>query len=216
MMALALAGAAAILVPADAGAQESFYDDMDVRPLDVDVRVGAAVPAADLTDYADVGVNFGAGAAWHLTDRVALRVDGDVNALPGRSDVATAGAVPDLRLWHVGGGLQFDLARMRTTSPWSLEANVGAGAATLDTDPFQDGPNGEVDLTQTYPDVNAGLELGYRVSEHVTAAVGGQGLIAFTDDEELSPLFARNPAAMPADNAVVFPVTATLSVDLPH
>ncbi len=71
-------------------------------------------------------------------------------------------------------------------------------------------------MKKSYPDVDAGLEFGYHVARNVTAAIGGEGLLAFTKKSDLAPLTELNPEGTPFNQALVFPVTATISVDLPH
>lgn len=137
--------------------------------------------------------------------------------MPGLEEEVAA-PMPDVRFWNYGGGIDFDLMGRNSESPLELQAKVGAGATTLDTEDRVDPPAGEdePDITQTYPNVNAGLEVGYRVAENVSAAVGTAALFAFVDEEETAPLMALNPAAEPLETAMMFPITARIQIGIPN
>jgi hypothetical protein len=216
--AVALTGAALMLAPAGVSAQyrATVYQP---KAFDVAVQAGAAIPADHLQDFTNVGLNLGADAAWHLTNRFAIRVDGDYDALPGQKNIpiAPAHGMPDVSLMHLGGGLELDFGGVRTAAtPWFVTTDVGAGFTNLRTQAFLHADGSMSDVTKTYPDVDAGVELGYHVGHNMTAAIGGEGLLAFTKKSDLASLTEIDPAGTPFNQALVFPVTASISVALPH
>lgn len=212
--------ASAVLLMAPPGSSAQMTDDTygaERSKVDLSLEGGVAVPATELTEYTDPGLHLGGEAAWWVNEYMAVRLDGNVNAMPGL-DEEVAAPMPDVRFWNYGGGLDFDLMGRNSESPVELQAKVGAGATTLDTEDLVDPPAGEdePDITQTYPNVNAGLEVGYRVAENVSAAVGTTALFAFIDEEETAPLMALNPSAEPLETAMMFPITARIQIGIPN
>lgn len=183
----------------------------------IDKKEGAALPGQDYADYVDVGIHAGVGAAWWLSDHVALGADGGLDALPGDDQATTLTPLPDTRIYYLSGGFQFDLAGRSSDSPWSIQATAGAGSAMLDTEVFIETPNnrGE-DITQTYPQVNAGVEVGYDVTDNVQAQLASGANVSFVDETELNPIWERNVQAEPTDEIWTMPITAAVSIDLPH
>lgn len=218
--AAAVASAALLMAPPGSSAQimdEPTYQAGDERRVDLRARGGVAVPAMDLTEYANAGLHLGGEAAWWVNEYMAVRLDGNVDAMPGL-DEDVAAPMPNMRFWNYGGGLDFDLMGRTSDSPLELQAKVGAGATTLDTEDLVDPPAGadEADITQTYPNVNAGIEVGYRLAENVSAAVGTTALMAFVDEEDMAPVQALNPAAEPLERATMFPITARVQIGIPN
>ena len=214
-----VAGAALLMAPPSASAQmDQLYEpEAQQRPIDLRAKGGFAVPATELREYAETGLHLGGEAAWWMNDYVAVRLDGNVDALPGLGGDEAPTVMPDIRFWHYGGGLDFDLMGRNNGSPMSLQAKVGAGATTLDTEDLIDPPAGEDDdITQTYPNVNAGVEVGYQLAENVAAAVGTTAYFAFVEEEDLETLQEMNPAAEPMDIATMFPITATVRIGIPN
>jgi len=216
--AVALTGAALMFAPAGVSAQ---YQATVYQPqaFDVAVQAGAAIPGHHLQDFTDVGLNLGADAAWHLTNRFAVRVDGDYDALPGQKNVpiAPAHGLPDIRLLHFGGGLEFDFGGVRSSAtPWFVTTDVGGGFTNFRTHDFLQPDGSSTKVAKTYPDVDAGVELGYHVSQSMTASIGGEGLVAFSKESDMAPLAEIDPTGGALHQTVVFPVTAQISVALPH
>ena len=217
--AAAFAGAALLMAPPGSSAQivdEPIFEVGDERRVDLRVKGGVTMPAMELNEYADPGLHLGGEAAWWVNEFVAVRLDGNVDAMPGVTEEVAA-PMPDVRFWNYGGGLDFDLLGRSNASRVDVQAKIGAGATTFDTEDLADPPaGGEPDITQTYPNVNAGVEVGYQVAENVSAAVGTTALVAFLDEEDTAPLRALNPAAEPMDRATMFPITATVQIGIPN
>ncbi|MFQ5530924.1 MAG: outer membrane beta-barrel protein [Gemmatimonadota bacterium] len=186
-----------------AGAQES---------VSVEARGGIAIPTSDLSDIADEGPSFGVGVSFPLNDRLAVRVDGDVDILSGKDASGPGSEGPDLNLYHYGAGLEYALVQPGG-SRWGLDVNVGAGATTFDSDEF-DVMGTPVDFSETYFTANGGLTLGYQVSPSVNVFVGGQAFVMFADEADTAVFAAISPEVDPAgfDTAVTIPVTAGVEI----
>lgn len=148
----------------------------------IDGRGGIAVPVGDLSDLADAGPTFGLGVGYWFNDRVAVRVDGDLDLLSGKDDVAGA---PDINLWHYNAGVEVNLAP--PASPWDLTLNIGGGLSTVDSDEFLDDAT-TTELSETYFTGNGGLLVGYDVSSNVNVFARGQWYLIFSDEEDTAPL----------------------------
>ena len=217
--------AAALALPMTLSAQDpdpEGYDPAEPQEVasptfDFDGRAGVAVPVGDLEEYSQPGFAAGLGASWWLTDRFALRADGAMSKLTGDDGAPTTGVeTPGLQLYHYGLGMEFDVGPDRFTSPWNVGLNVGAGGTTFDTEAFvDDGDGGEVDLTNTYGNVNGGLEIGRKVGENVVVSLAGQAFYTFVDEGEMTPLTALRPGS-PIEAGVEIPVTLSVRWDLPR
>lgn len=150
-----------------------------------DGRGGIAVPVGDLSDVADVGPTFGVGIGYWFNDRVAVRVDGDLDLLSGKDSEGTGPAGPDMNLWHYNAGVEVDL--VRPTSPWDFTLNVAGGLSTLDVDEFDVGGT-PTDLSETYFTGNGGVQVGYDVSPNVNVFARGQWYLVFSDEDDTLPL----------------------------
>jgi hypothetical protein len=90
-------------------------------------------------------------------------------------------------VYHYMAKLGYDLVPA-SDSRWSLLVNAGAGALTFDPDGAQ---------SHTYPAINVGAKLGYRLTPRLSLVLSPQGDIAFTKEAELG-----------TSNAWVWPFTA--------
>lgn len=170
--ATAIVAALAFASPALAQGQWSF-----------DGRGGVAVPVGDLSDVADAGPTFGVGIGYWFSDRVAVRVDGDLDLLSGKDSEGTGPALPDMNLWHYNAGVEVNV--VEPSSPWDFTLNIGGGLSTLDVDGDEGTPT---DLSETYFTGNGGLLVGYDVSPNVNIFARGQWYLVFSDEEDTAPL----------------------------
>jgi hypothetical protein len=201
-----LAAAAALTVALVSPAQGQVSPD---QPFSVNVRGGVNVPTFDIADVADPGPSFGVGLKYAVSDRIFLRANGDFGFHPGAELGSGAGAVelPDVDVFHYIGGAGYRLTPAE--SPFYASVNLGAGAMTLDVDVQDPAPGAETSFT--YFAINAGGELGYRLSRNISLFFSPQGDIAFVDDEDLDP----NDVVFPddtIDTAWVWPFTAGVEV----
>ena len=172
-------------LPGLAAAQE------ETPGLWLEARGGSSVPTFDIADAVEAGPSFGAGVGLRVAPRIWLMGDVDFGFHPG-SDLAAGSSGPDVNVYHFMAKAGFELLQPGT-SPWSVVVNLGAGALTFK-------PDGAG--SKTYPAINAGAKIGYRVSPRFTLLLSPQGDIAFTEDAELG-----------TSNAWVWPFTAGLRVN---
>jgi hypothetical protein len=180
-------GLSYLALPAGALAQTVGFS---TRKFSVEGRGGIAVPASDLHEIYDIGPSFGVGAAYYPIRWVGIRVDGDVDILSGKdaADVSGGAQAPDIRLWHYNAGLEVTpLLASSTPTRWTIVANVGVGATTIDTDDFPASATGLADessFNETYFSANGGLKVGYDVTPQLNVFVGGQAYLIATDEQD--------------------------------
>lgn len=175
----------------------------------VDANGGVSLPAGDLEDVYDVGGRVGIGIGYLVAPRVAIRVDGDVDFLTGSDDAPGA---PNLRLWHYGAGVSVNLLDPDRTR-WTLLVDAGAGATTMDSDDFPAEAVGQEDsFTETYFQLNGGLQVGYLVTERVNLFAGGRANVAFTDEEDTALLTQFLGTAEGFDTAWTIPIVAGIEI----
>jgi hypothetical protein len=162
------------------------------RRASLEARGGLNVPTFDISDAVDAGPSFGIGAAVRFAPKVWLMGDVDLGFHSG-ADVAGVGEGPDVKVYHYVAKLGYELLS-EGQSPWSVIVNAGAGALTFDVDGAE---------SNTYPAINVGAKIAYRLSPRVHLLLSPQGDIAFTEDDELG-----------TTNAWVWPFTAGIRIGL--
>lgn len=140
----------------------------------IEARGGLNVPTFDISDAVDPGPSFGIGAAVEIRPRVYLMGDVDLGFHSG-AGLAGGASAPDVKVYHYMAKVGYRVLA-EGASPWSVIVNAGAGAMTFDAD----GPG-----SNTYPAINVGAKIGYRLSPRVSLLLSPQGDIAFTKDDEL-------------------------------
>lgn len=191
------------LAPATAGAQQG-------GSVSFQAQGGVAVPVSDLADVTDPGATFGAGVAYWIGPRVAIRADGDVSLLTGKDSEGTGPEGPDVNLFHYNGGLQ-----LRLTDPelsrFHFLVNLGAGATTFDADEPEGGGQA-ADFTETYFAANGGLGVGLDLTSAVSLFLDGQWYLVFTDEEETAVFGDFTEDGEGFDTGSVVPVTLGLRI----
>jgi hypothetical protein len=162
------------------------------RRVSIEARGGFNVQTFDISDAVDAGPSFGLGAAVQFAPKLWLMGDVDLGFHSG-ADLAGGGEAPDVKVYHYVAKLGYELLS-EGQSPWSVIVNAGAGALTFDA-----GGAG----SNTYPAINLGAKIGYRLSPRVQLLLSPQGDIALTDDEEVG-----------TSNAWVWPFTAGVRIGL--
>jgi hypothetical protein len=162
------------------------------RRVTFEARAGLNVPTFDIGDAVDAGPSIGAGAAVQVAPRWWLLGDVDLGFHSG-ADLAGGFEGPDVSVAHYVAKLGYSLLP-EGTSPWSVIVNAGAGALTFDVD--GGGSN-------TYPAINVGAKIGYRLTPGLSLVLSPQGDIAFIDGAETG-----------TTNAWVWPFTAGLQIGL--
>jgi hypothetical protein len=160
------------------------------RRVSIEARGGVNVPTFHISDAVDAGPSFGLGAAVQFAPKLWLMGDVDLGFHSG-ADLVGGGEAPDMKVYHYVAKLGYELLS-EGQSPWSVIVNAGAGALTFDADGA--GSN-------TYPAINVGAKIGYRLSPRVQLLLSPQGDIALTDDEEVG-----------TSNAWVWPFTAGVRI----
>ena len=154
------------------------------RRFAIEARGGLNVPTFDIADVAESGPSFGAGVSYRLSAKLWLIGDVDF----GSHDVKGTSAQIDVN--HYIAKLGYDLTA-GTTGPWSVLVNAGAGAMTFD---------GGAD-SYTYPAINVGAKIAYRLGGQFALVLSPQGDIAFGKEAEIG-----------TTNAWVWPFAAGLRV----
>ena len=162
------------------------------RRATLELRGGLNAPTFDISDAVDAGPSVGVGAAVRVAPKVWLMGDADLGFHSG-ADVAGVGETPDVKVYHYMAKLGYELVS-EGQSPWSVIVNAGGGAMTFDVDGG---------ASNTYPAINVGAKIGYRLSPRVTFLLSPQGDIAFADEDELG-----------TNNAWVWPFTAGVRIGL--
>jgi hypothetical protein len=160
------------------------------RRLTLEARGGFNVPTFDISDAVDGGPSVGVGLGYQLSPKVWLLGDFDAGF---HSGAAITGGVeaPDVNVYHYIGKVGYSVVPEGTSS-WSVILNAGAGAMTFDVDGG---------TSNTYPAINVGAKIAYRLSPQVSFLLSPQGDIAFTDEAEVG-----------TTNSWVWPFTAGLRV----
>lgn len=155
---------------------------VDTQAWTLEVRSGVTVPTGNFDDMVQAGPAVGAGIAHWLSERVALRVDGEREAFVARRQVAE-GAAPDVRLWSLAGGIQLRFVDAGRAPGWTTNLSVGAGATRFDTDAFTLGEQlGE--LNRTYFSSHARVNVDFRATPWLGAfAEAGTRLVLVDEDD---------------------------------
>ena len=152
----------------------------------IELRGGANVPTFDIADAAKAGGSFGVGLNVKVSERLWLIGDADfgthANKTPGG---------PDISVNHYIAKVGYQLGK-RAESPLTVVLNAGIGAMSFGID------GGD---TYTYPAINVGAKLIYRVNDRFSLVASPQGDIAFTKEAELG-----------TTNAWVWPFAAGLRI----
>lgn len=181
----------------------------------VDARGGIAVPGGgEWSDLVDVGPTFGIGVGYKVHPRVNVRVDGDIDLMPG-ADVPVGQETrvgPDMTLVHYVGGAEVELTEPGA-SAWTAKIKAGAGATTTSSDDFE--VNGETtDFSHTYFTFNGGLSVGYQFTDQIGGFVGGQWYEALADEEDTEVFRDFSETQVLTFTTISqFPLTAGLSIE---
>jgi hypothetical protein len=163
------------------------------RRVTVEARGGFNVPTFDISDALDGGPSVGVGAAVQFAPRFWLLGDVDLGFHPG-AELPGGSTGADVNVYHYMGKVGYALVPESQASPWSLIVNAGVGAMTFAVDGG---------TSSTYPAINVGAKIGYRLSPRLSLVLSPQGDIAFSDEADVG-----------TSNSWVWPVTAGLRIGL--
>jgi hypothetical protein len=162
------------------------------RRFTLEVRAGFNVPTFDISDAVDAGPSFGVGVGYQVTPALWLLGDADLGFHSGAE--FTGGVEgPDVKVYHYIAKVGYAILP-EGSSPWSVILNAGGGAMTFDADGG---------TSSTYPAINVGAKIAYRLSPRVNFLLSPQGDIAFTDEDEVG-----------TSNSWVWPFTAGVRIGL--
>jgi hypothetical protein len=164
--------------------------DADSR-FTLEARGGLNVPTFDVSDAVDAGPSFGLGVGAQISHRIWLLGDVDLGFHSGADFGGIEG--PDVKVFHYIGKIGYALVP-EGASKWSVVVNAGGGAMTFDVDGG---------ASNTYPAINVGAKIAYRLSPRVSFLLSPQGDIAFADEDELG-----------SSTAWVWPFTAGVRIGL--
>jgi hypothetical protein len=161
------------------------------RRFTLEGRGGFNVPTFDISEGVDGGPSVGVGLGYQVSSGFWVLGDLDLGFHSGADIGGVEG--PDVKVYHYIAKLGYALVP-EGASAWSVILNAGAGAMTFDVD-------GEA--SNTYPAVNVGAKIAYRLSPRVSLLLSPQGDIAFSDEDDVG-----------TTNAWVWPLTAGFRIGL--
>ena len=176
-----------------AGLASSAEAQVPQQRVTLEARGGFNVPTFDISDAVDGGPSVGAGAGFQFSPRWWLLGDVDLGFHSG-ADLPGGSTGPDVNVYHYMAKLGYSVVPETEASRWSVIVNAGAGAMTFDVDGG---------TSSTYPAINVGAKIGYRLSPRLSFVLSPQGDIAFSDEGDVG-----------TTNSWVWPFTAGLRVGL--
>ncbi len=162
------------------------------RRFTLEARGGFNVPTFDISDAVDGGPSVGVGLGYQVSPTLWLLGDADLGFHSG-ADLAGGLEGPDVKVYHYIAKVGYAVVP-EGQGPWSVILNAGGGAMTFDVDGG---------ASNTYPAINVGAKIAYRLSPRVSLLLSPQGDIAFTDEDEVG-----------TTNSWVWPFTAGFRVGL--
>jgi hypothetical protein len=161
------------------------------RRFTLEARGGLNVPTFDISDAVDGGPSVGLGLGYQVSPTLWLLGDVDLGFHSGAEIAGVEG--PDVKVYHYIAKVGYSVVP-EGSSPWSVVLNAGGGAMTFDADGG---------TSNTYPAINVGAKIAYRLSPRVSFLLSPQGDIAFTDEDEVG-----------TSNSWVWPFTAGVRIGL--
>lgn len=189
-----LAAAFVAFLPRSAAAQQE---------ITMDFAGAGFLTSGDFSNFTGAGPGFEIGANFRVRDMFSVRVAGGAGLYPGTTIEAQNSPTgqpldtPTLQLVHLNVGPVVHLtgsdgAAFGEATPVNIDFNLGAGVSvvTSEREEYQLFPGNlvEVDLSNTYLSGNAGLTIGYPVSETVELFARGQFYITASDAKDLENL----------------------------
>ena len=174
------------------GAGTAVEAQEEPRRFTLEARGGFNVPTFDISDAVDGGPSVGLGLGYQISPMLWLLGDVDLGFHSG-AELAGGFEGPDVKVYHYIAKVGYAVVP-EGPSPWSVILNAGGGAMTFDVDGG---------TSNTYPAINVGAKIAYRLSPRVSFLLSPQGDIAFTDEAEVG-----------THNSWVWPFTAGVRIGL--
>lgn len=206
----------AAVMPVSVAAQE---------PLSVDFRGGAAMPGGDLSDLMDTSPGFTVGVNLPLASSLDVRFQGGADLYSGKSidrgEVGIGEKVANLSLTHGHAGLNYELIRPQGATGVTLDLYGGGGVTVAESvrEEYTTGQGGTVivDLSTVWPSADAGVSLGYQVSEFTNLFLSVQSFLVFSDEDETQDYTRLGLVGSPDGMSTIWsvPISAGVSFDFP-
>lgn len=208
-----LAAAFVAFLPRSATAQQE---------ITMDFAGSGVIPTGDLDVVAGTAPGFEIGANFRVHPMVSVRVAGGASLFPGttieadNSPTNQALPTPSVQITHLNVGPLVHLtgsdgAVFGQATPVAIDFNLGAGIGVITSEriTYQNPPGQlrEVDLSNSYLSGNAGLTIGYPVSETVELFARGQLYITASDAEELEDLSFMSSEGNGMSTLVEYPIS---------
>ena len=174
------------------GAAATVEAQESPRRFTLEARGGLNVPTFDISDAVDGGPSVGVGLGYQVSPGLWLLGDVDLGFHSG-AELAGGLEGPDVKVYHYIAKVGYAVVP-EGQGPWSVILNAGGGAMTFDVDGA---------ASSTYPAINVGAKIAYRLTPRVSLLLSPQGDIAFTDEDEVG-----------TSNSWVWPFTAGFRVGL--
>ena len=143
------------------------------RQFTLEARGGFNLPTFDISDAVDGGPSVGVGLGYQISPTLWLLGDVDLGFHSGAQLGGIEG--PDVKVYHYIAKVGYAVVP-EGPSPWSVILNAGGGAMTFDV---------AGGASNTYPAINVGAKIAYRLSPRVSFLLSPQGDIAFTDEADI-------------------------------
>lgn len=193
------------------------------QAVTLDFAGGVGVPAGDLADFQEYGPAFDIGLNVQVHDRFSLRASGGASILAGKEienafdPFVVENGLADMSTVHFDGGGVVHLTP--DSERFTADLNAGAGVSILTSERQEltgaggvSGGTAIIDISDLFFDVTAGLDVGYRISEQVSAFAGADGHLMFIDetDDAIADLGLVAPNLEPPSSGLTIPVAAGL------
>jgi hypothetical protein len=180
--------------------------EAQIENLAVTGRIGAAVPAGQLSDYMKLGATLGLQVSYPLGAPLDLVLAGDLDALNGNSTFYQ----PDIDLWRYRAGVEAELLG-RTADNWGLRAQVGAGGTTFRSRKFFFDSPDPLTFRRTYFTGTGGIKLLFGKSARVGGHVGAMVHWTPMDETDTAVLRQQSRGGLESlSSALTVPVTIGL------
>ena len=227
--------AAVVMVAIPQAANAQAYSS---RLWSFDFGGGYTLPLGSLSDVSSGGFGFTVGANYFVSDLLGLRVETGGDFLSGKDDdllisnplVNGEPGAPNLRFYHILGGLDFDFVDPADPdNSFRFQLFLLGGAAIVNSDKFAAPPsptfpNGLVNGSwqDAYPEFRGGIRLGFALGDCAPqrARVCGElfftggSHIMFANEEDTAAIASLYRGASPFGTAITLPLTLGIRLNV--
>lgn len=150
------------------------------QDLDLEAGMGVSFPTGGMNQAWNPAPIFGLGAVYPLSERVAVRLDGDLEMNPG------SGAVPDRNTIRYTGGVELGFTNPREAPGWTTSLGLGLGAMRISTDSYQrPGGGTSSGFIMTNPTFYGAVRLGYQATRAFSFSIRWRPTLTLMDPDEM-------------------------------